>query len=190
MPAASLENYLTAPGPAPPFAIRACEEPDIGAVREIYACYVRCTLISFEIEPPGRGERAARRRNLIAAGYPYFVAERDGEILGYACASAYRPRPAYRYTAENSVYVRRGHARQGVGRRLMEALIAACERKGLRQMVAVIGDGANETSIAFHASLGFVRIGTLRSAGWKFGRWADIVLMQRPLGIGGGGAPE
>ncbi|HYM72524.1 MAG TPA: GNAT family N-acetyltransferase [Stellaceae bacterium] len=170
--------------PIPPATLRPCETRDVRAVRDIYAHHVLHGLASFEVEAPSEAEMALRREAVLAGGYPYLVAERAGEVLGYAYASAYRTRPAYRYTAENSVYIRPDCVGQGIGRLLLAALIAECERRGLRQLVAVIGDSANHASIGLHRRAGFVEIGTIRAAGYKFGRWVDSVLMQRALGDG------
>jgi phosphinothricin acetyltransferase len=123
----------------------------------------------------------ARRTRLLEQGFPYLVAERGGEVIGYAYAGPYRTRPAYRFTVENSVYVRPGNLRQGVGQQLMAALLAECTQKGFRQVIAVIGDSANHASIRLHESLGFSLVGTLRNIGFKFDRWYDSVLMQRKL---------
>jgi L-amino acid N-acyltransferase YncA len=164
--------------------IRACEERDVAAITAIYHHHVLHGAASFEIEPPDAGEVARRRRAVLDGGYPYLVAEQGGRVVGYAYASAYRPRPAYRNTVENSVYVEPGRERQGIGRALLKALLEACERCGFRQVVAVIGDSGHEASIGLHHALGFRMVGTLQSAGFKFGRWIDIVLMQRALGPG------
>ncbi len=164
--------------------IRACEEADVAAIAAIYRHHVLHGAASFEIEPPDAAEMARRRRAIIDGGYPYLVAEQDGRVAGYAYASAYRPRPAYRNTVENSVYVEPGRERQGIGRALLAALLEECERRGFRQVVAVIGDSGHEASIGLHRALGFRMVGTLQSAGFKFGRWIDIVLMQRALGPG------
>ena len=176
--------------PASAIAIRPCEDRDVAAVQAIYAHHVTHGLASFEIEPPSREEMARRRLAIAEAGLPYLVAEeRDGDggdpaVAGYAYAGLFRPRPAYRNTVENSVYVRADRARQGIGRMLLEALIAECEAQGYRQMIAVIGDSGNSGSIGLHESLGFRMVGTLQSVGFKFGRWVDVVQMQRELGTG------
>ena len=151
------------------------------AVAAIYAHQVLHSPATFELEPPDLDEMQRRRRVIVDGGYCYLVAERRSEIVGYAYASAYRPRPAYRHTVENSVYVRPGLERQGVGRVLLVELIARCEQAGFRQMIAVIGDSANHASIGLHAALGFRMAGTLDAVGFKFDRWLDSVLMQREL---------
>lgn len=164
-------------------AIRACEEGDIAAIATIYAHHVLHGLASFEVEPPSESDMRHRRLDIVGRGFPYLVAEHAGEVVGYAYASPYRLRPAYCYTAENSVYLHPAWTFRGIGRQLMSALLAECGAKGLRQIVAVIGDSANNASIALHRRL-FAMVGTIRSAGFKFGRWVDIVLMQRSLGPG------
>ncbi len=167
-----------------PVTIRPSRTDDVPAIQRIYEHHVRHGLASFELEPPGAEEMALRRLGIVQAGYPYFVAECGGKVVGYAYAGPYRSRPAYRFTCENSVYIRHDCARQGIGRRLLDALIPACEQRGLRQMVAVIGDSANLASIELHRRAGFSMIGTIRSSGYKAGRWVDTVLMQRALGPG------
>lgn len=157
---------------------------DIPAVTAIYRQVVLDGTATFELEPPDEREMARRREVLIASGYPYLVAEVDGEVAGYAYANAYRPRPAYGAAVENSVYVRDTLHRRGVGLALMQRLIADAEALGYRQMIAVIGDSANLASIGLHERLGFHLVGTLRSVGWKHGRWLDSVIMQRALGPG------
>lgn len=161
-------------------AIRACEERDIAAIATIYAHHVLHGLASFEVEPPSESDMRQRRLDIVGRGFPYFVAEHAGEVVGYAYASPYRLRPAYRYTAENSVYLHPAWTFRGIGRQLMSALLAECEAKGLRQIVTVIGDSANNASIALHRRLGFAMVGTIRSAGFKFGRW---VVPPRRVGV-------
>ena len=168
----------------PDTTLRGCEESDMAAVLDIYAPYVREGLASFELEVPSLEDMKGRRRAIVERGFPYIVAELGGQIVGYAYASPYRPRPAYRFTVENSVYVRSGSHRLGLGRLLLEALLLECERVGARQVIAVIGDSENHASIGLHAGLGFRQVGTLASVGFKFGRWVDSVLMQRDLGAG------
>ncbi|MGE8359307.1 N-acetyltransferase family protein [Pseudomonas sp.] len=168
----------------PAMTLRAAVALDIPAVAAIYTDHVLHGTASFEIEPPSVEGMHRRHAAVLTAGLPYLVAERAGEVLGYAYATPYRPRPAYRHTIENSVYVRADRAGQGIGRALLSELIAQVERGDWRQMVAVIGDSENRASIALHESLGFRRVGVFESVGFKHGRWLDTVLMQRSLGQG------
>ena len=161
--------------------IRPVEPRDIAAITQIYAHHVLHGFATFEIEPPTAEEMERRMHVTLDRGFPYLVAEREGEVAGYAYAGPYRTRPGYRFTVENSVYVRTDTVRQGTGRMLMHALIAECARRGFCRMVAVIGDSANIASIRLHESVGFNPVGILRSVGFKFGRWVDTVLMQREL---------
>lgn len=161
--------------------IRACETRDLPQVQAIYAHHVLTGLGSFEETPPSLEEIRTRYERIVRDAYPFVVAERDDEVVGFAYASAYRPRAAYRFTCESSVYVHPGAQRGGIGRALMLDVIAACERRGLRQMLAVIGDSENAASIGLHAALGFAPVGTFKAVGFKFGRWVDTVLMQREL---------
>ena len=164
--------------------IRPATPDDIPAIAAIYGHHVATGLASFELEPPTVDEMRRRYDELVPRGFPYLVAERDGAVAGYAYAGSYRARPAYRFSVENSVYIAPDARRGGVGRALLEALIAESARRGFRQMVAVIGDSDNAASIGLHAACGFAMIGALPSIGWKFGRWVDSVFMQRPLGEG------
>ena len=170
--------------------IRDAGPEDLVQIQKIYAHHVLHGLASFEEAPPDVAEMTRRFEATRARGLPYLTAEaaaRDSaglEILGYAYAGPYRPRPAYRFSVENTVYVAPGLEGQGVGRALIEALIARCTALGLRQMIAVIGDSGHLPSIAFHEALGFTRVGTLRAVGFKFGRWVDSVILQRALGGG------
>jgi phosphinothricin acetyltransferase len=161
--------------------IRPAEEADLAEVQAIYAHHVLNGTASFEEEPPDVAEMAARRRLLVARGLPYLVAERRGTVLGFAYAGPFRPRSAYRYTLEDSIYVHPEATGQGVGRLLLGDLIARVCARGYRQMIAVIGDAANTSSIALHARFGFVEAGRLRSAGYKFDRWLDVIFMQKAL---------
>jgi phosphinothricin acetyltransferase len=178
------QNRVVETDPMNGLTIRPCEQGDIAAITEIYSNHVFHSLATFECEPPGREEMTMRWRSALERGFPYLVAERQGEVVGYAYAGPYRARPAYRYAVENSVYVRADSARQGIGLTLLQALIQECEQKDFRQMIAVIGDSANYASIGLHERLGFRMVGVLRSVGFKFGRWVDTVLMQRELGAG------
>lgn len=166
--------------------IRSSIEADAGAIADIYAHYVRNTTATFEIDPPDVDEIIRRRADIIGRGLPHVVAEVEGAVLGYAYAVPYHPRPAYRFTVEDSIYIHPAHAGRGLGRLLLAAVIEACEQAGYRQMVAVIGGSDNAASIGLHGSFGFVPAGLLRSVGFKFGRWLDSVLMQRGLGAGDG----
>jgi L-amino acid N-acyltransferase YncA len=168
-----------------PISVRDSGEADIDAIARIYGHWVRHGLASFELTPPDADEIRRRRTAVIAAGYPHIVAaDEHGTVLGYGYAGPYRARPAYRFACEDSVYVAPDAARRGIGRSLLEALIARCEALGLRLMVAIIGDSGNEPSIGLHQALGFVRAGILPAIGWKHGRWVDTVLMVRTLGAG------
>ncbi len=157
---------------------------DLPAIQAIYAHHVLHGLASFEEEPPSVQELERRYHDVIARGLPYIVAETGGAVGGYGYCSPYRARSAYRYALEDSIYIRHDMTGRGIGKRLLEELIRRCEGLGYRQVIAVIGDSANAASIGVHAACGFVRVGTLRSVGFKFGRWVDSVFMQRPLGPG------
>jgi len=169
--------------------IRPCRDSDMPSVTAIYAHHVRHGFASFETEPPDLTEMLRRRADILGKDLPYLVAERDGVVLGYAYAGTYRPRAAYRDTVENSIYIRPDTVGQGVGRTLLPALVAECEARDLRQMIAVIGDSGNTASIGLHAACGFRMIGTLEAVGFKLGRWLDSVLMQKRLGRGSDATP-
>lgn len=181
--------------------IRPSVDADMEAVAAIYAQHVLHGRASFETEPPGAAEMRRRRADVVGRDLPYLVAVEDrgaaqdlgaaqtgagpaGEVLGYAYAGPYRTRAAYAHTVENSVYLRPDAVGRGIGHRLLATLVAACEQRGLRQMVAVVGDSANEASIRLHEKLGFRRVGVLRDVGYKHGVWLDTVLLQRSLGTG------
>jgi L-amino acid N-acyltransferase YncA len=168
--------------PAP--EIRPASEADLPAITAIYEEAVRQGTATFELEPPDLAEMTRRYRALMDGGYPYFVSVLDNRVAGYAYAGAYRPRPAYRFTVENSIYLDPSFHRRGVGVALLQRLILECEARGFRQMIAVIGDSANAGSIGVHSRCGFKMIGTHPSVGLKFGRWLDTVMMQRDLGEG------
>ena len=172
---------------AVPVVIRAAADADLPAITELYAHHVLTGTASFEVAPPTVGEMRRRHRDVVSHGLPYFVAslpDNGTDIAGYAYATAYRSRVAYRHTVEDSVYVAPGCVRRGAGRALLAAVIAACETLGYRQMVAVIGGSDNAASISLHAALGFRDAGLLPAVGHKFDRWIDTVLMQRALGPG------
>ncbi|MCB9947780.1 MAG: N-acetyltransferase [Rhodospirillaceae bacterium] len=176
------------PGQAvPPFRpviVRDAADADMPAIHALYAHHVLHGLASFEEVPPSLDALCQRRDAALRAGLPYLAGEMDGILLGFATAGPYRPRPAYRHTIENTVYVAQGAGRHGIGSALLAALIDRCSAGSWRQMVAVIGDSANLASIALHRAHGFREVGTLAAVGFKFGRWVDSVLMQRPLGDG------
>ena len=169
--------------------IRPATAADIPAITAIYAHAVLHGTASFEIEAPDETEMARRQAVLLAGGYPYLVAENGSHIAGYAYAGPYRARPAYRWSVEDSVYVDPNSHRRGVGRALLERLIAEATQRGFRQMIAVIGDSAQTSSIDLHRTLGFRTIGTIENVGYKFNRWLDTVLMQRDLGPGAATKP-
>ncbi len=166
------------------FVVRDADELDMAEVQKIYAHYVENAPATFEETPPTVEEMSARRQKSLHLGLPYLVAASGQEILGFCYAGVYHSRPAYRHTIEDSVYVANGLGGRGVGAALLGELIARCEPGPWRQMIAIIGDSGNAASIALHRRLGFTSVGTLRSVGFKFGRWLDTVLMQRPLGPG------
>jgi L-amino acid N-acyltransferase YncA len=170
--------------------IRPATEADLAAITEIYAHAVLHGTATFELIPPDIPEMTRRFKSLMDGGYPYLVATLDGCVAGYAYAGPYRPRPAYRFTVENSVYLKPSIHRRGIGLRLLLKLIAECEARGYRQMIAVIGDAANAGSLGVHSRCGFAMIGTHPDVGFKFGRWLDTVLMQRALGEGAATLPR
>jgi phosphinothricin acetyltransferase len=171
-------------------AIRNAVLDDIPAITEIYAVHVCEGLASFELTPPSADEMASRFAAIQQAGLPYLVAELDDRVAGYCYASYYRPRPAYRHTVEDSVYIAPWAQRRGVGKGLLSEIIRACEAIGKRQLIAVIGDTGNVASIALHKAAGFHHVGTLRDVGFKHGRWVDSVIMQRSLGPGAETVPQ
>jgi L-amino acid N-acyltransferase YncA len=173
----------------PGCTLRPAASPDLAAITQIYGDAVMHGTASFEIVPPDEAEMTRRFRALQDGGYPYLVAEIDGVVAGYAYAGPYRARPAYNWTVEDSVYIAADAQRRGIGRALLERLIQEAERRGYRQMIAVVGDSRQAASIELHRALGFTLVGTLVSVGFKHGRWLDSVLMQRPLGAGDTTAP-
>lgn len=170
-------------------SIRPSTEADLPAITAIYAWHVGHGTGTFELDVPDAAEMARRRADVLDKALPWLVAERAGEVLGYAYANHFRPRRAYRFCLEDSIYLADTARGQGVGRLLLAELMARCQAAGARQMLAVIGDSGNAGSIGVHRSLGFEHTGVLRSAGWKFGRWLDVVLMQKALGLGDAAAP-
>ena len=177
----------------PGLTVRDATDADMAAIQKIYEREVLHLVASFEEVPPGIEELRVRRARVLAMGLPYLVAEREGTVVGYSYASTYRPRPAYRHTVENSVYVADGMQGRGIGHALLTELIARCEAGPWRQMIAVIalGDnGASDASIALHERLGFRKAGFVEGVGYKFGRWIDSVMMQRALGPGNRVPPD
>jgi L-amino acid N-acyltransferase YncA len=170
--------------------IRPSTDADLAAIQAIYAQAVLEGTGTFETEVPSVEEMGRRRTEVLSRQLPWLVAERDGAILGYAYANYFRPRLAYRFCVEDSIYLAPAAQGQGVGRLLLAELMARCEAAGARQMLAVIGDANNKGSVGVHTALGFQHTGVLKSAGWKFDRWLDVVLMQRPLGMGDSSAAE
>jgi L-amino acid N-acyltransferase YncA len=170
--------------------IRPTVAADLPAITEIYEHAVCFGTATFELIPPDLAEMTRRFEALLDGGFPYIVATLDADVIGYAYAGAYRPRPAYRFTVENSVYLHPSIHRRGIGRQLLQRLIDECETRGFRQMIAVIGDSANAASIGVHSKCGFQMIGTHPDVGFKFGRWLDTVMMQLALGDGGKTLPE
>ena len=170
--------------------IRPATESDLPVVTAIYEHAVRYGTATFELIPPDLAEMTRRFRVLKDGGFPYLVAALDGAVVGYAYAGAYRPRPAYRFTVENSIYLDPAIHRRGIGMKLMRRLIEECETRGYRQMIAVIGDSANSGSVGLHSACGFQMIGTHPNVGLKFGRWLDTVMMQLALGEGARTIPD
>jgi phosphinothricin acetyltransferase len=170
-------------------SIRRATPADIPAITGIYGHAVRHGTASFEFDAPDEAEMTRRMRGLLDAGYPYLVAEDGGAILGYAYAGPYRTRPAYRYTVENSIYIAPQAHRRGIGRMLLDRLIVECEARNYRLMIAIIGDSAHAASIELHRAAGFAMVGAFEAVGYKFERWLDSVLMQRPLGKGSSAPP-
>jgi phosphinothricin acetyltransferase len=172
-----------------PLEIRPATAADLPAITGVYEQAVLCGTATFELVPPDLGEMTRRFGVLMEGGFPYLVAALEGRVIGYAYAGAYRPRPAYRFTVENSVYLEPAIHRRGIGLQLLQRLIAESETRGYRQMIAVIGDSANAGSIGVHTRCGFQMIGTHPNVGFKFGRWLDTVMMQRALGEGASTLP-
>ena len=169
--------------------IRSSRDDDVAAITTIYGYHVLHGLASFEEVPPAVEEIARRRREIVGRGLPYLVAERDGRVIGYCYAGPFRPRVGYRYTLEDSIYIDAAETGRGIGRTLLEPLLARCTELGYRQMVAVIGGRETVASVRLHEGLGFAHIGVFPAVGFKFGRWVDTVLMQRALGPGAATLP-
>lgn len=169
--------------------IRPSVPTDLPTITAVYAWNVMNGTGTFELEAPDLTEMTIRRSDVLSKGLPWLVAEHEGEILGYAYANHFRPRKAYRFCLEDSIYLSKDAQGQGVGKLLLAELLTQCEARGARQMLAVIGDSANAGSIGVHRALGFEHIGIIKSAGWKFDRWLDVVMMQRGMGLSDSTSP-
>jgi phosphinothricin acetyltransferase len=169
--------------------IRPSKAADVAAIAEIYGYHVLHGLASFELLAPSADEIAKRRADVVGRNFPYLAAEVDGRVVGYAYASLYRARPAYRHTLEDSIYVHKDYQGRGIGKLLLGGLIDGCEKAGSRQLIAVIGDSDNHGSVRLHAACGFEHAGVLKAVGFKFGRWVDSVYMQRDIGEGARSLP-
>lgn len=178
------------PGGDASVTIRAAQSEDLSRVCEIYAHHVLCGTATFELVVPSLDEMARRHADVVARGLPWLVAQSGGVVVGFAYAGAYRQRPAYDFTVEDSIYLDPAWTKRGIGRALLARVIAECEQAGRRQMIAVIGDSANAASVAVHRALSFSDVGVIRDVGFKFGRWIDTVVMQRALGDGARTIPE
>jgi phosphinothricin acetyltransferase len=170
--------------------VRPSTPADLPAITAVYAWNVQNGTGTFELEAPDLAEMTRRREDVLAKGLPWLVAERGGTVLGYAYANHFRPRRAYRFCLEDSIYLAPEAQGQGAGRVLLAELLARCEAAGARQMLAVIGDSANAGSVGVHRALGFEPVGVMQSAGWKFDAWRDVVIMQKALGPGDASAPS
>ena len=170
--------------------IRASSDHDIPAITAIYAHHVLNGTGTFETTPPTVQNMAARRADVLAKELPYLVAEEDGRILGFAYCNWFKPRPAYRYSAEDSIYMADGERGRGAGKQLLAALGEQAQAAGVRKLIAVIGDSANQGSVRVHEAVGFTHVGVLKSCGWKFSKWLDVVLMEKALGLGDSTSPE
>ncbi len=169
--------------------IRPSQLPDIAPITAIYAHHVLHGTGTFEIEAPTEADMTKRREDVLDKGLPYLVAVDGTKVLGFAYCNWFKPRPAYRYSAEDSIYLAPKALGQGLGRALLAELMTQAERAGVRKLIAVIGDSDNQGSIGVHRSAGFAHVGTLKSCGWKFERWLDVVLMEKTLGLGDSSAP-
>jgi L-amino acid N-acyltransferase YncA len=165
-------------------ALRPSQNDDLTAITEIYAHHVRHGTGTFEIDPPSLEDMRNRRTDVLNKGLPYLVAQEAGQILGFAYCNWFKPRPAYRFSAEDSIYIAPSAHRRGLGRALLQELTVQAQAAGIRKLIAVIGDSANAGSIGVHRAVGFTEVGVVKACGWKFNRWLDIVLMEKTLGAG------
>ena len=170
--------------------LRPSQEPDLPAITAIYGHHVLHGSGTFETEPPTLADMRARRAEVLARHLPFLVAEEGGRIVGFAYCNWFKPRPAYRFSAEDSIYLAPDAHRRGLGRALLAELAAQAQAAGVRKLIAVIGDSANAGSIGVHRSVGFEQVGVLKSCGWKFERWLDVVLMEKTLGAGNSRPPQ
>jgi phosphinothricin acetyltransferase len=170
--------------------LRPSTDGDLPAITAIYAHHVTHGTGTFETVPPPEADMAGRRADVLAKGLPYLVAEQDGRVLGFAYCQWFKPRPAYRYSAEDSIYLDPRAAGQRIGNKLLSELVRQADAAGVRKLIAVIGDSGNVPSIGVHRSVGFRHVGTIEACGWKFGRWLDIVLMEKSIGEGSRTPPE
>ncbi|MDP1894296.1 MAG: N-acetyltransferase family protein [Hydrogenophaga sp.] len=170
--------------------IRPSRDEDLDAITRIYGHHVLHGTGTFETTPPSTADMTTRRADVLAKGLPWLVVEDGGQVLGFAYGNWFKPRPAYRFSVEDSIYMAPEAAGKGLGRALLAELLAALERAGVRKVMAVSGDSAIAGSIGVHRALGFEPAGVITSCGWKFGRWLDIVLMQKPLGAGDSTPPK
>ncbi|MES2946699.1 MAG: N-acetyltransferase family protein [Pseudomonadota bacterium] len=164
--------------------IRPSRDEDICAITAIYAHHVLHGTGTFETEAPSEADMSTRRADVLGKGLPYLVIEHEGKVAGFAYGNWFKPRPAYRFSVEDSIYMAPDLGRKGLGRALLAELLARCEAVGIRKMMAVIGDSANGGSVGVHLALGFKQVGVVESCGWKFGAWRDIVIMQKTIGLG------
>jgi L-amino acid N-acyltransferase YncA len=169
--------------------IRASQSSDIAQITAIYAHHVLHGTGTFEVDPPTEVDMAQRRADVLSKSLPYLVVVDGAEVLGFAYCNWFKPRPAYRFSAEDSIYLAPAAVGQGLGRALLAELMTQAERAGVRKLIAVIGDSNNQGSIGVHQRAGFGHVGTLKSCGWKFERWLDVVLMDKALGLGDRAAP-
>jgi len=170
--------------------IRPSQTEDIPAIAAIYARHVLHGTGTFEIDPPSPNDMAQRRVDVLAKGLPYLVAAKGDQVMGFAYCNWFKPRPAYRFSAEDSIYLADEAIGQGLGRALLAELMTQAEKAGVRKLIAVIGDSANHGSIGVHRSAGFSMVGVLKSCGWKFDQWLDVVMMDKALGLGDTSAPQ
>ena len=164
--------------------VRPSRDADISAITAIYAHHVLHSTGTFETEAPSEQDIKSRRADVLGKGLPYLVAVDGGQVVGFAYGNWFKPRPAYRYSVEDSIYLAPNQHGKGLGRALLAELMARCEAVGIRKMMAIVGDSANKASVGLHLALGFEQVGKIDACGWKFGAWRDIVILQKTLGLG------